>query len=98
MSEEKNEKMETVLSQNIKSLADPDNFQKYILGTKKNGHPRAAFDIVKDIVDMTRGGKKKKKKHKKKKNKERDEYVSSYAEYLQSKKHKKKKKNKHWHI
>ena len=98
MSEEKNEKMETVLSQNIKSLADLDNFQKYILGTKKNGHPRAAFDIVKDIVDMTRGGKKKKKKHKKKKNKERDEYVSSYAEYLQSKKHKKKKKNKHWHI
>ena len=97
MSEEKNEKQETVLSQNIKSLADPDNFQKYILGTKKNGHPRAAFDIVKDIVDMTRGGKKK-KKHKKKKNKERDEYVSSYAEYLQSKKHKKKKKNKHWHI
>lgn len=38
-----------------------DGIQQYVLGTKKNGEPRAVYDIIKDYTVP-----KKKKKHKKK--------------------------------
>lgn len=89
MSEEK--KVPSIIVENLSVLASPEGIQKYILGTKKNGTPRAVYDIVRDY---TKGGKKKKKKHKSKKDNK-----TSYAFYLQSKKGKKKKKGKkHWHI
>lgn len=88
MADEKN----NVLVNNLAILAQPDNFQKYILGTKGNGQPRAVYDIIKDYTQP-----KKKKKKKKKHNKA--EQPNSYALYLTAKKKKKKKKkNKHWHI
>lgn len=105
MSEVKNEIVEvvteepkSVLMNNMSVLATPEGFQKFILGTKKNGAPRAAYDIVKDIfIDP----KKKKKKGKGKKNKNRPRSV--YDVYMTGKKKKKKKKGKHkkhhsWHI
>ncbi len=84
MADEKN-----VFIENLAVLATPEGIQKYILGTKKNGVPRAVYDIIKDC----------KKKDKKKKKKHKKHEASSYKFYLESKdKKKKKKKNKHWHI
>lgn len=80
-------KKSSVVADNLSVIATPEGFQKYILGTKKNGNPRALYDVVKDYTKP-----KKKKKKKKKKNPN-----SSYDLYLTSKK-KKKKKKKHWHI
>jgi len=71
--------------ENIVNAITPDNIQKYILGTKKSGHPRALYDIIRD---------KGKKKKKKKKGKNKDN--NTYALYLTSKKKKKKKKDKYW--
>lgn len=67
----------------IANLITPENLQKYILGSKKNGEARALYDIVRDVsgikgrkkkrkqnldyLSVTFGGKKKKKKKKKKK-------------------------------
>lgn len=68
-----------------------DNIQKYVLGTKKNGTPRAVYDIVKDFLPE------KKKKHKKKKKDKKDAGDNTYEVYLK-KRGKKKKKSKHWHI
>ena len=83
----------SILKENLQMLAQPDNFQKYFLGTKKNGAPRALYDIVKDYTKPGKGsGKGGKKKHK---NKGKD---TTYAFYLNLKKHKKKKKKAHWHI
>lgn len=48
----------TKVLEQIAKLITADNIQKYILGTKKSGHPRAAYDIIKDF------GKPKKKKKK----------------------------------
>lgn len=83
-----------VFLDNLSVLATPDGFQKYVLGTKKNGDPRAIYDVVKDCS--------KPKKKKKKKNKDKSKSSNStYAFYIDSKKGKKKKKknkNKHWHI
>ncbi len=80
-----------VLLNNLAALSNPDNIQKYIFGTKKDGYPRAVYDIVKDYT--------KPKKKKKKKDKYGD---STYSLYLMAKgkkgKKKKKKKNKYWHI
>ncbi|MCM1215451.1 MAG: hypothetical protein NC548_13140 [Lachnospiraceae bacterium] len=77
---------------NIAELATPDNIQKYVLGTKKNGNPRAIYDVVKDY---TIPKKKKKKKSKAQPMTTYDFYVSA----KKSKKKKKKKKNKDfWHI
>lgn len=90
MSEEKEKKCPSVLIDNLAILTSPKGFQDYVLGTKKNGAPRAIYDVVKDFYNP----KKKKKKDKKKAKK-----GTSYSFYLTSKKKKKKKnKNKHWHI
>lgn len=90
------EKNTSVFAENIAALMTPEGVQKYILGTKKNGTPRAIYDVVKDYTHP----KKKKKKDKKKKNK--DKIPSTYSFYLSSpsgkKKKKNKKKDKHWHI
>ena len=88
MSDEK----KSVLLENLAELTTPDGIQKYILGTKKNGTPRALYDIFKDYAKPS----KKKKKNKKSKG------TNSYAFYLNTKsgkkKKKKKKETKHWHI
>lgn len=91
-----NENKKSVFAENMATLITPEGIQKYILGSKKNGTPRAIYDIVKDYVNP---GKKKKGKGGKKKKKKAD-MTSTYAFYLNSKsgKKKKKKKNKYWHI
>lgn len=87
------EKAKNVFIENLSILAEPENFQKYILGNKKNGQPRALFDVIKEFS----GGKGKKKKHKKgKKNKVPAASIDFYTSY--KKKKGKKKKKKHWHI
>lgn len=79
-----------VFLDNLAALSNPENIQKYILGTKKSGYPRAVYDIVKDY---TKPKKKKKKK---------GGGNSSYSLYLSAKgkkgKKKKKKNKKYWHI
>lgn len=93
--EGKKETKETsVFVENMAILATPEGVQKYILGTKKNGSPRAVYDVIKDFAGPD------KKKGKKKKKKSNGSPSSTYAFYLDSKKSKKKKKNKnkHWHI
>lgn len=92
MADEK--KTPSVIVENLSILATPEGIQKYILGSKKNGTPRAVYDIVRDYTKL--GKKKKKDKSKKKK---KDKSSTSYEFYLNSKKGKKKKKlKKHWHI
>lgn len=88
MSDDK--KTTNVFVENMAVLATPEGLQKYVLGTKKNGSPRAVYDVVKDYSCPK---KKKKKDGKKKSN-------STYSFYLDSKKSgkKKKKKEKYWHI
>ena len=84
------EKKSNVFLNNLAELTTPEGIQKYFFGTKKNGTPRAVYDIFKDYI-------KPKKKHKKHKNKKNES--NSYAFYLNTKKGKKKKKDKkHWHI
>lgn len=79
-----------VFVDNLMVLTSPEGIQKYIMGTKKNGAPRAVYDIVKDVFDIdTKKKKKKAKKHKK-------HSLSAYDFYVSKKKHKKHKK--HWHI
>lgn len=88
-----------VFVENMQVLLSPDGMQKYLFGSKKDGSPRAVYDIVKDFT-------KPKKKHKKKKGKKITKGSNSFEFYLNSKgdkkKHKKKKgdkkKNKYWHI
>lgn len=99
MSETKNEKKNgeiNVIASNLAILATPEGFQKYMLGTKKDGSPRAVYDVVKDYA----------KPKKKKKNKKKNSSIpkSSYSFYIDTKKKDKKKKkknkkknNKHWH-
>lgn len=84
------EKKENNVLVAIANAITPNNIQKYVLGTKKNGQPRAIYDIVKDVTHL-----KKKVKHKKGK-----KGNSSYELYLGlgNTKKKKKKKNKYWHI
>lgn len=94
--ENSNNAVLAVVGEKMKELTDFENFQKYVMGTKKNGNPRAAFDIVLEIMDRRDGGKKKHKKHKKHKNKDKNN--SAYSFYLDVKKKKKKKHGKHWHI
>lgn len=74
-------------------LGTPEGIQKYIMGTKKNGDPRAIYDIFTDFVPPRKKKSKKKKKNKGKQPK------SMYDFYVDSKKKsKKKKKKKYWHI
>jgi hypothetical protein len=63
-------------------ISTMENVQKYVLGHKKNGDPRAIYDVFRDYVNP------KKAKHNKKK---RD----SFSLLLETRK-KKRKKNKHW--
>lgn len=87
-----------VLLENLSVLMTPDGVQKYILGTKKNGSPRAVYDVVKDYTEP----KKKKKGKKKGKKKNKVNVPTSYSFYLSTKSSKKKKKDKkkdkYWHI
>ena len=73
-------------------LGTPEGFQKYILGTKKNGNPRAVYDVVRDYIPP-------RKKSKRKKKSKKSDNGSLYDLY-RGKKSKKKKKNKikYWHI
>lgn len=87
----------SVLKQNLEVLATPDGIQKYILGTKKSGYPRAVYDVVKDFTVKKH---KKHDKHKKSKKKSSD---SIYDFYRRTKKKDKKKKHKKnslevWHF
>lgn len=78
----------SIFIDNLAVLTTPEGIQKYIFGNKKNGTPRALYDILKDIYgDDCRS--KKKKKHKK-------DSATTYEFYLDTKK--KKKHKKHWHI
>ena len=89
------ENKNNVALNNLMAIFSPDNLQKYVLGTKKNGAPRAIYDVVKDYTKPKKGKKKKKKNKKKNKN----SVSGTYALYLETKKkHKKKKKDKYWHI
>lgn len=47
------------IKEQIASIVTLENIQKYILGTRKSGQPRALYDILSDF------GKKKKSKSKK---------------------------------
>lgn len=76
----------------IKEVFTEDNIKNYILGTKKNGSPRAIYDVIKESREPA-CEKKRKKKHK---------GGSSYDLYLgvkkKGKKKGKKKHNKQWYI
>lgn len=90
------DKKDNVLLNNLAIITSPENIQKYILGTKKNGTPRAVYDIIKDYSQPA------KKKGKKKKNKGYKDSgdITGYSLYVTTKKKgkKKKKKDKYWHI
>lgn len=79
----------SIFIDNLAVLTTPEGIQKYIFGNKKNGTPRALYDILKDIYGDDCRSKKKKKKHKK-------DNATTYEFYLDTKK--KKKHKKHWHI
>lgn len=85
-----------ILCDNLAALASPDGIQRYILGTKKNGQPRAVYDVIKDCLEPKKKSKKKDKK--KKKNKKKAKNKSTYSVYVDSKKSKKATKSKYWHI
>ena len=94
-------KANSIFAENMAELMSPEGVQKYLLGTKKNGTPRAVYDVVRECVLKDKKSKKKGKKHKKK------DLPTSYSFYLDTKdskkkKKKKKKKNKdkdkYWHI
>jgi replicative DNA helicase len=88
MSKDEKEK----IIETVSAIMTGDNIQKFILGVKKSGHPRALYDILKDCVKY----KKKKKKDKKKSSK------NPYDIYLKRRKKKNKKNGKklkkYWHI
>lgn len=86
-------KTEHPILQNLAELSTPDNIQKYFFGTKKNGDPRAVYDIVRDYTKPKK--KKKKKKSKASPTTTYDFYVSAKK---RKKKHKKKKNKNFWHI
>ena len=97
----KNNEKHSIFVENMATLMSPDGFQKYVLGTKKDGTPRAIYDILKDY------NKPKKKKKKNGKKKKSSDIPTSYSFYLSTTSDKKKKKknkkknkdkNKHWHI
>lgn len=86
-------KNEHPILENLAVLSTPENIQKYFFGTKKNGDPRAVYDIVRDYT---------KPKKKKKKKKSKVAQPSTYDFYVSArkrkKKHKKKKNKDFWHI
>lgn len=90
------EKKPSVFLQNMASLTEPDNFQKYILGYKSSGQPRAIYDVIRDCAGVNK--KKKHKKKGKKKGRVPANGVSFYMSVKGGKKKHKKKGKKHWHI
>ena len=90
------EEKRSVFIENLSVIATPDGFQRYVLGTKGNGDPRALYDVFKDMRKINK--KKKGKKH----GKGGKGQVNTYSVYLSAKGKKKKKggkkHNKHWHI
>lgn len=78
------EKKETSLGEKLSELITAENIQKYVLGSTKEGNPRAIYDVVRDFV---------KPKKKKKRKKGSYNLVDEYA-IFRKKKGKKKKKNK----
>lgn len=90
------EKSKSVFIENLAILAEPENFQKYIIGTKGNGQPRALYDVIRDLTGIK---KKKKGKKKKKKGQVPAATIDFYTSYKKKKGKKKKKKDKkYWHI
>lgn len=81
---------ETSLKENITQLITAENIQKYVLGSTKEGNPRAIYDVVRDFIKP----KKKKKKGKKGKYSMVDEYAVLRKKKKKKKGKKKKKKNK----
>ena len=55
-----NEKAGGIFIDNITTLMSPEGVQKYILGTKKNGNPRAVYDVIKDFTQPKKKDKKNK--------------------------------------
>lgn len=86
-------KNEHPILENLAVLSTPENIQKYFFGTKKNGDPRAVYDIVRDYTKP-----KKKKKNKKKSNAQPSTYDFYVSARKRKKKHKKKKNKDFWHI
>jgi len=87
----------SILAENLSVLATPEGVQKYIFGTKKNGTPRAAYDVIMGIVEFADDKKKKKKKHSHKNKGKKNKKLTGFSFYVTSKK-KHKKHKKHWHI
>ena len=81
---------ETSLKENITQLITAENIQKYVLGSTKEGNPRAIYDVVRDFIKP----KKKKKNGKKGKYSMVDEYAVLRKKKKKKKGKKKKKKNK----
>lgn len=86
-------KNEHPILENLAVLSTPENIQKYFFGTKKNGDPRAVYDIVRDYTKP-----KKKKKKKKKGSAQPSTYDFYVSARKRKKKHKKKKGKDFWHI
>jgi len=80
------EKKENSLGEKLSELITAENIQKYVLGSTKEGNPRAIYDVVRDFI--------KPKKKKKKGKKGKYSIVDEYAVFRKKKKGKKKKKNK----
>ena len=83
------------ISSNMGELFTPNGIQKYILGYKSSGKPRAVYDVIRDFTGISvkeKDNKKKKKHHK------NDSTFSLYLTNKKKKKKKNKKKNKYWHI
>lgn len=77
----------------IMNLKTAEILRDYFLGYKKNGKPRAVYDVIKDQLKISRGGDKKKGKRAK------ADKFSLYVEPSRKKGKKKKKKGKgkkHW--
>ena len=79
------EKKENSLGEKLSELITAENIQKYVLGSTKEGNPRAIYDVVRDFI--------KPKKKKKKGKKGKYSIVDEYAVFRKKKKGKKKKKN-----
>ena len=74
-----------LLDTTIARFITPENIRTYILGTKKNGEPRALYDIMRDVFSN---------KSKRKKKKKKDDF--SILIKKKGKKKKGKKKDKEW--
>jgi hypothetical protein len=80
------EKKENSLGEKLSELITAENIQKYVLGSTKEGNPRAIYDVGRGFI--------KPKKKKKKGKKGKYSMVDEYAVFRKKKKGKKKKKNK----